>query len=87
MAGNFNQSLAELVKAMDPVKHAVEISMLRNARSHADLARMSVDNGGWLNPSTAEPRLKLVRHGSGTFLVVAYKEGWSSRVSMADFPR
>lgn len=87
MAGSFKDGMAALLKEMDPIKHFVEIARLKTARSHADLVAMSSDNGGWLNSYAAEPRLKLVKHAQGTFLVVSYKDGWSTRVSMADFPK
>lgn len=81
----FRSDLSALVSQLDPRRHATEIARLQQCRSVDDLAAIARD--GWLNPDPAEPRLKLVRHGSGTYLVVAYEDGWSKRVAMQPFPR
>lgn len=83
----FSVALKALIEPMDRARHAVEIRRLQQASSMADLDQISRDAGGWLTPGEKDPRLKLVKHGVGTFLVVEYKDGWSSRVSMADFHR
>lgn len=84
-SAGFHTSLERLVGPLDPTHHAQEIARLRSCRTLADLEALARD--GWLGPSPREPRLKLVRHGSGTFLVVAYEGGWSSRLSMEPFAR
>ena len=47
-----------------------------------DLAR-----DGWLTPGSTDPRLKLVKHGSGTYLILSYKDGWGTTLVQADFWR
>jgi len=83
---SFGTALATLVDGMDPVRHVAEVTRLRACSdvSHLDAI---VDAGGWLTPARRGKRLKLVRHGSGTFLVVEYDDGWSTRVSQAPFGR
>ncbi len=81
---SFQQSLAELVGPLDPTKHAAELVRLRHCRSLADLAAIAAGDG-WLTVAAQKKRLKLVKHGSGTYLVVEYEDGWSKRVSMALF--
>jgi hypothetical protein len=73
------ERLAKLLAPLDPVRHARERDRLQRARSLADLDALARE--GWLTPQGENPRLKLVRHGSGTFLVVSYDDGWSSTVS------
>lgn len=80
----FAQDLDVLVAPLDPAGHAAEIARLRACRTTADLDAV-VAQGGWLTAGTRDPRLKLVKHGSGTFLVVRYEDGWSTRLSMAPF--
>lgn len=82
---SFAMSLSRLVAPLDPRRHATEIAQLRACRSVQDLERLS--QSGWLTPGSKDPRLKLVRHGSGTYLVVQYDEGWSTRLSMELFAR
>lgn len=71
------ERLAALVAPLDPAKHAVEIGTLQACRSLAELE----GKVGWLTPEGKPVRLKLVRHGSGTLLVVSYDDGWSSTLS------
>ena len=73
--------LETLVRGLDPAKHADEIRRLQACRVLADLEALSRD--GWLSSRTTGERLKLVRHGSGTFLVVAYVDGWTRTLSQA----
>jgi hypothetical protein len=80
---SFRSDLDELVRPMDPSRWDAEIKRLRSCRSVGDLDRVAKE--GWLSSNPIEPRLKLVKHGSGTFLVVEYKDGWSTRVSMQPF--
>lgn len=75
MAAAFDDRLAALLRGLDREKHAREISRLLACRSLADLDALARD--GWLTPAGSNPRVKLVRHGSGTFLVVSYDDGWS----------
>jgi hypothetical protein len=73
----FAERLEALAGPLDPVQHAAEIEALRRCRSLADLEAKV----GWLTPEGRPVRLKLVRHGSGTLLVVSYDQGWSSTLS------
>ncbi len=81
---NFDQALQTLVDALDPVAHRTDREVLGACRSVADLDRI-VDDGGWLGPADGKKRRKLVRHGSGTYLVVEYDDGWSTRLGQAAF--
>lgn len=81
---SFAASVATLVAGLDSAAHAREIERLNRCRQRADLDAI-VDDGGWLGPDTGGKRLKLVRHGSGTYLVVEYDDGWSTRLSQAPF--
>ncbi|MCA9490376.1 MAG: hypothetical protein KC621_10640 [Myxococcales bacterium] len=76
---SFPERLAALIAPLDPVAHAAEIERLRAARGLPDLDALARD--GWLTPEGRRIRLKLVRHGSGTFLVVQYDQGWSKTLS------
>lgn len=80
----FATALQTLTDSLDPVVHAVEISRLQTCRSVADLDEI-VDDGGWLGPGEGKKRRKLVRHGSGTYLLVEYDDGWSTRLGQAAF--
>lgn len=71
--------LAKLIAGLDPSRHAAERARLGGCRTLADLERLAVD--GWLTTATTGERLRLVRHGSGTFLVVAYDDGWTRTLS------
>lgn len=81
---SFDTSLQTLLAPIDRTHHAAAAQRLEGCRSRADLDEI-VAAGGWLGPEQRGQRLKLVRHASGTFLVVAYEDGWSSRVSQAGF--
>lgn len=81
---SFAASLQTLVDALDPVHHAPEVARLEACRSLADLDAI-VDDDGWLAPAVGTKRRKLVRHGSGTYLVVEYDDGWSTRLGQAAF--
>lgn len=79
---SFQARLQALVAPLDPVRHAQEIETLRRCRGEAELDHIA-QSGGWLSPEGAAKRLKLLRHGSGTYLVVEYDDGWSTRLSQA----
>lgn len=83
---SFDSGIATLVAGMDPARHTAEIAKLQGCRSVHELDHI-VGQGGWLSAAGQRKRLKLVKHGSGTFLVVEYEDGWSTRVSQAPFPR
>jgi hypothetical protein len=83
---NFGFHLDRLIDPMDLRKHATEIRRLRQCRCLDDLLQLA-NSDGWLTPGTRDPRLKLVRHNSGTYLVVLYDDGWTSRISMEPFPK
>lgn len=70
-----------LVAGLDPAKHAREIAKLRAARALPALEALARE--GWLTPEGTPSRLRLVRHGSGTFLVVEYTDGWTKTLSQA----
>lgn len=82
---DFRFHLQALTSPLDPVKHGREIAKLETCRSVRDLEAM-VKAGGWLTPGERDPRLKLVRHASGTYLVVLYQDGWTTRLAMEGFP-
>lgn len=75
----FAQRLETLCRGLDPAKHASELARLRGCRSLGDLEGLARD--GWLTAAAGGERLRLVRHGSGTFLVVAYDDGWTRTLS------
>ncbi|NCG18112.1 MAG: hypothetical protein GWP91_03760 [Rhodobacterales bacterium] len=76
-----------LMDALEPIKHHAERAALRRCRSVNDLSNLATTGGGWLTPGTLDPRLKLVKHGSGTYLIVSYQDGWTTRVAMEPFPK
>lgn len=76
---SFSDRIAALCAPLDPVRHGAELARLRACRALTDLDAVARD--GWLTPATQKVRLKLVRHGSGTFLVVSYEDGWSKTIS------
>ncbi|MCB9676653.1 MAG: hypothetical protein H6737_16165 [Alphaproteobacteria bacterium] len=82
---NFRSDLAKLVGGLDPTRHAEEIDKLTRCRRVEDLEMLAETNGGWLSSRPRDPRVKLVRHGTGTFLVVQYDDGWSTTLSQAPF--
>lgn len=84
---DFPSALGLLVRPLDPTKHASEITRLQGCRSLRDLEHLAADRGGWLSPERPGKRLKLVRHGSGTYLVVEYDDGWSTALSRQGFSR
>jgi hypothetical protein len=75
----FEERLASLLGGLDPARHAGEIARLSACKALTDLDALARD--GWLTPAGTNPRVKLVRHGSGTFLVVSYDDGWSRTLS------
>ena len=87
MSSDFRWEVEALIAQMDPALHDAEIRRLRTCRSIRDLDDIAAAAGGWLAPHPTEPRLRLVKHGLATFLVVKYEDGWTSRVGMQDFKR
>jgi hypothetical protein len=81
---DFKALLAKLVAGVDATRHGPEIARLTACRSKRDLDALAA--GGWLSSNPQEPRLKLVKHGTGTFIVVQYVNGWSSRLGSENFP-
>lgn len=81
MMSGWAERVATLIRGLDPVRHAAEIGRLRSCRTLADLEALARD--AWLTQTAAGERLRLVRHGSGTFLVVAYVDGWTRTLSQA----
>jgi hypothetical protein len=84
---DFKRAIEALVAQMDPVAHEAEIRRLRTCRSIRDLDDIAASPGGWLAERPQDPRLRLVKHGVQTFIVVKYEDGWTSRVGMQDFVR
>ena len=84
---DFRFHLDALIDGLDPAKHRVEIDKLKRCRSVRDLDAIVDSGGGWLTPGSKDPRIKLVRHQSGTFLVVRYEDGWTTRLAMEPIPR
>ncbi len=82
----FAASLQTLIDGLDPVAHADGVAALRKCRRFDDLDALAA-SGGWISPQGRNPRLRLVKHGSGTFLVLAYDEGWGTTLVQADFWR
>ena len=80
----FQHDLSALMAPLDAERHQVAIETLRACRTLRELESLA-GGEGWLMPATEPKRLKLVRHGSGTFLVVQYEDGWSTRLSMQSF--
>lgn len=83
MRPSFAESLKTLLDAVD---HPDAVAALKRCRSPADLDRLA-QSGGWLTPQGIQPRVRLVKHGSGTFLLLAYDEGWGTTLAKADFWR
>ena len=83
---SFQDSLKTLIAALDPAVQGAAIEALKKCRRFEDLDRLAAD-GGWLNPQGTKPRLRLVKHGSGTFLILSYDEGWGTTLVQADFWR
>ena len=77
---SFSADLAALVHQIDAERWPDEVQRLRGVRSLRELEALA--QHGWISTGARDPRLKLVRHGSGTFLVVKYEDGWSTRVAM-----
>ena len=75
--------LRALSEPLDPVRHAQALATLRRIRRPADLDARA---GGGLTDGPGK-RLKLVKHGVGTFMVVEYDDGWTTRLSMAALQR
>ena len=72
-----------LVEPLDPVAHHQAVHTLQRVRRADDLHALA---GRWLTDGPGK-RLKLVKHGVGTFLVVEYDDGWTTRLSMAALRR
>ena len=82
---SFHSDLQKLISGLDPTKHATEIDKLNRCRRLNDLQMLADSNGGWISDRPRDPRIKLVKHGSGTFLLVQYDQGWSKTLSQAPF--
>lgn len=83
----FADALDTLIEGLDPEQHAAEIQRLRRCRSVKDLDALAEESRGFLTPQGEKVRLRLVKHGTGTFLVLAYEEGWGTTLSQAPFSR
>jgi len=81
----FATDLKALVGQIDASEWPDEVARLKRVRSLGELEQLAKD--GWLSTGRTDPRLKLVRHASGTFLVVKYVDGWSTRLAMQPMHR
>lgn len=81
----FSRDLKTLVAGLDADQFAEELKLLSSCRQVADLEWLADNNGGWLTKGRRNPKIKLVKHGTGTFLVVKYDDGWSTTLSKAPF--
>jgi len=75
---NLRDVKRELSQGLDDPAYASASRAIRRCRTRADLDAL-VDT--WLTPPS-DQRLKLIRHGVGTYMVVRYEDGWTSRLSM-----
>lgn len=82
----FDEDLAHLLGAFDAATHPDAAARLRRCRSVRDLDAVASTDGGWLE-SSVNPRLRLVKHGSGTFLVLSYDDGWGTTLVQRGFAR
>ncbi|MCO4746840.1 MAG: hypothetical protein KC912_18735 [Proteobacteria bacterium] len=80
----FRRSLDTLIAGLDPEKHRVEIKTLKRCRT---LEQLDALGNQWLTPGSRDPRLKLIKHHTGTFLVLEFVDGWGTTMSQADFWR
>ena len=71
-----------LTDPLDAAAWPDEVARLRRCRGRADLDDV-LRAGAWLGPERQAGRLKLVKHNNGTWMVVHYLDGWSTRMSMA----
>jgi hypothetical protein len=76
---SFESRLDALAAGLDPTAHAAELARLRACRTLADLTALAAT--GWLTAEGPGKRVRLVRHGSGTFLLVQYDDGWTKTLS------
>lgn len=81
---SFRRSLKTLMDGLDPAKHARELKLLKRCRTLDDLDSLG---NQWLTEGSRDPRLKLVKHHTGTFLVLEFVDGWGTTLSQADFWR
>ena len=80
----FRRSLDQLLAGLDAQKHAGEIKTLKRCRNLQALDALA---NQWLTPGSRDPRLKLVKHHTGTFLVLEFVDGWGTTLSQANFWR
>lgn len=83
---SFQDSMKTLIAALDPAVQGTAIEALKRCRRFEDVDALS-QNGGWLNSQGTKPRLRLVKHGSGTFLILSYDEGWGTTLVQSEFWR
>ncbi len=83
----FDEDLAQLIAGFDAAAHPDAAARLRRCRSVRDLDATAGADLGWLEPATVNPRLRLVKHGSGTFLVLSYDDGWGTTLVQRGFAR
>ncbi len=83
----FKDSLAALIAPLDADAHPEAVRRLSRCRRVADLERMAAEDLGWLESAKADPRYRLVKHNSGTFLVLSYDDGWGTTLVQQPFFR
>jgi len=86
-SGSFAAQLAVLLNALDQPEQADGKARLARCRSVRDLDRIAETDLGWLQPASSDPRLRLVKHNSGTFLVLSYADGWGTTLVQQGFRR
>jgi hypothetical protein len=80
----FQRSLDALIGLLDDELHTREIQALRRCRSVNDLEQVTRE-GGWLTPSGAAKRVKLLKHNTNTYMLLSYEQGWSTRIGHSTF--
>ena len=79
----FAKDLKGLCDALDPVRHRHAKAILERVRNRPELVELAQTQDGWLGGPVGSVRVKLVLHGTGTFLVVQYEDGWSTTLAKA----
>ncbi len=76
-----------LLEALNAPEHTDAVAKLKRCRRVSDLERIAKTDLGWLQPPDRDPRLRLVKHNTGTFLVLSYADGWGTTLVQANFRR
>ena len=84
--GSFRSQLQTLLDALSEPNQGDAHRALARCRSVRDLERLARTDLGWLQPASADPRLRLVKHNTGTFLILSYDDGWGTTLVQQSFP-